>query len=105
MKYGLVGRVHAWDWSYGRGWDSANNRYLPAVTPFGARESPHVYANKIANLIHPGSYSTWSELTDHEPMLGFLPPEKAKSLFDILKAKYKAKVEFDGYVPVQVSRP
>jgi calcineurin-like phosphoesterase family protein len=104
-KYGLVGAVRAWDWAYGRGWDLASERHLSAVTPFGARESPSVYASKIVNLIEAGSYQTWIELAEKEPMLNFLPPDKAKLVYVILREKHGAKIEFEGHQPIQVSRP
>ncbi|MBS0375712.1 MAG: metallophosphoesterase [Proteobacteria bacterium] len=102
---GLVGRVRAWDWAYGRGWAIAANGQLPAVSPFGAREAPTVYANRIFRLVSEGSYSRWDELVRLEPMLDYLPPEKAQKVFSLLMSQYKMTVEFDGQLPRQVSKP
>lgn len=103
QKWGLVGVVRAWDWAYGRGWGMPEGVALPTATPFGARDTPSVYAMSIRNRLSAGTYKLWSELVADIPMLAYLPPLKAKQVFQVLRDRHNCNVEMDGHFPVQIS--
>ncbi|HEV7428895.1 MAG TPA: metallophosphoesterase [Thermoanaerobaculia bacterium] len=107
QRYGLVGRIEAWDWASGLGWQKAGPASgLPAKCGFGYRTNIPVFARTVAARVHSGlqrdKFAPWSWALTEFPPLDFLIPADLDFLIRVLRQERVDVVRDDGGVPKQI---
>jgi hypothetical protein len=105
--YGLVGRIRAYDWTSGIGWQPAGSRSgLPAECGFGYRTNPHTLARTIADRLQIDlaldRSANWSRLLSLFPQVDFLIPSDLDLLLRQLSNHHVDVMLNAGGVPYQV---
>jgi 3',5'-cyclic AMP phosphodiesterase CpdA len=105
-RYGLVGRVRAWDWYPGRGWiEASTNSGLPAEFGFGERRDPVLIAKGVTALVNASPDSVpWSTILEQLPNIAYLLPQDLSELVRILERDYPVLVTWNGTAIVEVGR-
>jgi hypothetical protein len=92
---GLTGRFRTWDWSTGRGWESArpdgDGMYDGAT--FGARDVGRVITDIAALSPLP---MDWNEVISQVPDADLLPPEARKQVRQRLRARHGLHIHVDS---------
>lgn len=104
-ELGLVGNIHAWDWSDGKGWITpGESSGLTRLTPFGSRENPRSLATRLSDFLGTKSYATWLEVVTEIPSMEFLSPADLHALERILKKEHKLSIHRTDNQPSQLGR-
>ena len=91
----LTGRFRTWDWSTGRGWETArpDGDGIYDGAAFGAREPARVITDIAALTPLP---MDWSEVIRRVPDADLLPPEARNQVRQRLRARYSLHIHVDS---------
>jgi 3',5'-cyclic AMP phosphodiesterase CpdA len=106
-KYGLVGRLTAWDWTAGVGWQKAGpGSGLPAKCGFGFRTNVPLLARTVASQVHADLQTdrsaAWEWAQTRFPQIDFLIPTDQDLLVRLLRLERVDVLRDDGGVPNQI---
>jgi hypothetical protein len=102
---GLVGRIKAWDWSFGIGWiEASTGSGLPSEFGFGTRQDATLLAQLVANVLQNAPSIGWSELTRQLPELAYLLPQDLRQLESELGGRHNMRLVRQGSKPFELGR-
>ena len=92
---GLTGRFQTWDWSTGRGWESArpDGDGIYDGAAFGARDVGRVIMDIVALSPLP---MDWSEVICKVPDADLLPPQARNQVLQRLRTKHKLHIHVNS---------
>lgn len=99
----LLGRIHSWEYSFGRGWSPSHQRSadIPSIAGFGCTCEPQALADEIgsfANALNKTVVS-WSTIVSQFPRLPYIAPAQFKLVARRLKDVYAMRVMPDSGEP------
>jgi hypothetical protein len=104
--HGLVGRVRAWDWTYGRGWCKAQRTGsgLRHESSFGCRENSKAVATALGTIMAANKLLPWSTVTSTRPTFQYLLPQTLEQAAAELESRFGIRLIFDDDKPAQLVR-